>query len=272
MASKPDQATDAMWYLWLELQKLEPQSELGGIYANKSGYHNTRKGNQQNWPNDYSIEDDEDQGGPSNMAAALDWTFPDAQSGRYETIMKYSKRLLASGQDPNDTRLDGWREFYGQTDTDTHVEGWDFRYVVPATSDPSHLWHIHFSEDRDKVESFENKDKLLSVLRGDDVALTDADVKKIWAYVTDSPALGMPLTSMENWIKAGKTAELKLSNIAAPTGIGEGYTVTDMLNTVLVAIADLNAKVDLITQADQDTVNAATATALREGADAIDPE
>jgi hypothetical protein len=163
----PSRQTDAQWYLWEELHRLEPKSQLGGIYAFKSGYHGTRDDNKKNWPGNYSIVDSEDKGGPSDKSGALDWTFPDAQSGRYDTIIKYTKRLLASAQDPKDTRLSGWREFYGQADKDTHVEGWDCRYCLAATSDPSHLWHLHFSEDRDKVESYDNKNALLSVLQGE---------------------------------------------------------------------------------------------------------
>ena len=65
--------------------------------------------------------------------------------------------------------MDGWREFYGNADDDTYVEGWDFRYGHSATSDSSHLWHIHLSENRDQTTSQTNKEALLSVLRGETV-------------------------------------------------------------------------------------------------------
>lgn len=216
----PDFITDEMWYLWEELHKLEPTSQLGGIYANKSGYHNTRNGNASN---NYSVVDNEDKGGPGNKAAALDWTFPNAQSGDYDKIIKYSKRLLKSGQDANDSRLDGWREFYGQADQDTHVEGWDFRYAVPATSDPSHLWHIHFSCDRDKVTSKANMDKLLEVLRGGDDQMTDQDIARgawrtdgqirneYFSWRVDSPAHEPPGT---NEFIMGETAIMEAANQA----------------------------------------------------------
>lgn len=268
--------TPAQQYLKEQLLALEPETEWGGDYANKPGYHSTRKDNQRSWPDNYSIQDAEDLGGPSDKTAAYDWTFPDAQAGRYDLIMKYCKRLLASGQDPNDTRLDGWREFYGQADKDTHVEGWDFRYVVSVTSDSSHLWHIHLSENRDQVESYENKDKLLEVLRGDDVALTPDDIKKIWSYKVASPALGLEPTDAQFLLLSGKTAELKLSNISAPTGILEENTVHYLLGVTLERLSDLadqvqtlSDKIDHITIGD---VNPAVADALRLGADAIDPE
>jgi peptidoglycan hydrolase-like protein with peptidoglycan-binding domain len=166
----PSRVPDNLWWLWRRLRELEPTSQLGGIYADKSGYHNTRDRNRQKWPGNYSIREAEDQGGPSDKAAALDWTFPNAQRGDYSTIAKYTKRLLASGKDRNDPRLDGLREFYGQSDADRAVEGWDCRHLVAVTSDPTHLWHLHFSFDRNKVASVEGRkvmENLLSVLAGE---------------------------------------------------------------------------------------------------------
>jgi hypothetical protein len=186
----PDRITDDSWWLMQQLLALDPGTQNGGIYAPKSGYHNTRAANDAD---DYSVRDAEDQGGPSDKAAAYDWTFPEAQglaltsldadaepdlplppvplaaTSDYSNIARYASRLLASGKDPSDPRLDGWREFYGQTDSDSSVEGWDFRYDEAVTSDSSHLWHIHLSEDRDKVTSRANKEALLSVLRGETV-------------------------------------------------------------------------------------------------------
>jgi peptidoglycan hydrolase-like protein with peptidoglycan-binding domain len=166
----PARIPDPIWWLWLRLHELEPGTQLGGIYADKSGYHNTRDRNRSRWPGNYSIRESEDLGGPADKAAAFDWTFPDAQAGRYATIAKYTQRLLASGRDRNDPRLDGLREFYGQADTDRGVEGWDCRHLYDITSDSSHLWHIHLSFDRDKVLSYALVDAVFSVLRGETVA------------------------------------------------------------------------------------------------------
>lgn len=173
----PSRITDELWYLWEQLHDLEPSSQLGGIYASKPGYHGMRK---ENDPDNYSVVDAEDQGGPSDKAAAIDWTFPEAHGGDYSRISKYSKRLRDSGKDPDDNRLDGWREFYGQADTDSGVEGYDFRYSETVSSDPSHLWHIHLSCDRDKVASKANMDKLLSVLRGEPPVSDESIAKETW--------------------------------------------------------------------------------------------
>lgn len=161
----PHESSASVW-LMQQLLALQPGTEDSGMYVDKPGYHNTRAGNS---PDDPSVVHPEDRGGPDDLAAAYDWTFTDAKNGRYGTIARYSSRLLASGMDPNDQRLDGWREFFGQTDNDSQVEGWDFRHHRAATSDDTHLWHIHLSEDRDKVTSYDNKVALLSVLKGETV-------------------------------------------------------------------------------------------------------
>ncbi len=162
----PARITEAMWWLWLRLQELEPSSRLGGIYAAKPGYHNTRSANAAG---NYSVRESEDQRGPGDKSAALDWTFPDAQRGDYRTIARYCQRLMASGKDADDPRLDGLREWYGQTDSDSHVEGWDCRHLYEITSDDSHLWHVHFSFDRGLVDDYATMRALLSVLRGESV-------------------------------------------------------------------------------------------------------
>ena len=46
----PSRITDASWWLMEQLLALQPGTANGGIYANRSGYHNTRSANQQNWP------------------------------------------------------------------------------------------------------------------------------------------------------------------------------------------------------------------------------
>lgn len=212
-----------MWQFWEELQALEPSSVLGGVYANKPGYHNCRN----NLPgSDYSVCDrPPDDGGPGDKAAALDWTFPEAQSGNYGRISKYMKRLLASGQDPNDHRLDGWRECYGNADTDSYVEGWDFRYACAVTSDSSHLWHIHLSESRDQASSYDNKDRMLSVLRGED----DVSAKDVWSYDID-PSANNYTAGGATWTMFGRTDYL--ANDFAPAVITELDAIKDKVGAV----------------------------------------
>lgn len=152
---------------WPELQRLEPTSQLGGIDADKPGYHNTRRRlRARGWWNDYSIKWPADLLGSSDASAALDWTFPEAHRGNYTRIAKYSRRLLDAGlaKDPRTIYL---REFYGNADHDDYVEGWDFVRKAAGSSDPSHLWHLHFSFRRKYVNDRKAIDAVLSILKGE---------------------------------------------------------------------------------------------------------
>ena len=161
--------SDAMWWFWLRLAELEPTTQLGGIYANKPHFHNTGQANLDNWPDSYSIRDTPNKTGPywKAYAAAIDWTFPEAQSGDYGRISKYSKRLYDSGRDPNDPRLDQvMYQFFGQTDWDSSVEGWNEYKEQNASSDSSHLWHMHIEIFRCMVHDYWAYWALLTVLMG----------------------------------------------------------------------------------------------------------
>lgn len=157
---------DASEYFMSQLLALEPGTANSGIYADKPGYHNTRN---QNDPDDYSVRDAEDQEGSGDLAAAYDWTHWAAQSGDYRSMAKYGDRLEAAFN-ARDPRLAGWREAQGQTDTDKTPESMDFRYWRLGTPSSSHAWHWHFSEDRGYVESYDNKNAMLSILRGESLA------------------------------------------------------------------------------------------------------
>ena len=162
----PSRITAELWWFWEQFQKLEPTARLGGIFATKAGYHNTRAGNRAS---DYSVQSVVDRQGPATRSAGIDITFPDAQRGDYRTIIKYSARLLASGRDPNDERGNYLRSFFGNVDTDREVEGWDFQRVRPSTSDSSHLWHIHLSFSRATVGDMKAMRAVLSILAGEPV-------------------------------------------------------------------------------------------------------
>jgi hypothetical protein len=136
--------------------------------------------------------------------------------------------LLKSAQNSADHRLDGWREFFGNADSDSYVEGWDMRYNCASTSDSSHLWHLHLSESRDQASSQSNKDKVLSVLRGETVEDWEDDVsaKDVWTYDVD-PSSNVYSASGALWTMYGRT----------------DYLANDFAGIVLEQLASINEAV-----------------------------
>lgn len=160
--------TPAQWYHYYRVAWLSSKIRGAGMYAPKSGFHNTRKANIANWPGNYSYRSVQNQRGPDDKTAAYDWSFADAQQSPpdYTTIALYSRRLYDAGK-AHDPRLSGWYEFYGNIDWDSQVEGINFASGNDASSDSTHLWHIHGSELREMVHDWINKDGFWSVLSGE---------------------------------------------------------------------------------------------------------
>ena len=115
--------------------------QLGGIYANKYGYHNCRA---QLPTSDYSVQKSYDKEGDSWAASALDIT-PGSQSWQ----KKMTQRLIDAVQagEGNGGALRGVRSFFGTLDGHT-VTGMDVPGNYWVSSDDSHLWHVHISGKR----------------------------------------------------------------------------------------------------------------------------
>ena len=71
--------SDAIQHLFNRLREGYPAALLGGIYANKPGYHNKRDNLP---PYDESVQRPDDQLGPGNAAAALDITLHNVEDMR----------------------------------------------------------------------------------------------------------------------------------------------------------------------------------------------
>jgi hypothetical protein len=144
MADNPNPVVipEPLWDLWEASLAIIPGVRLGGIYAAKSGYHNTVNANVRNWPGNYSIRLPLDVTNPTDKARAIDLTMDDAQ------MAMRTSYLIRSANDGRDDRLQYLREFYGTLDgrnvygliKDTTGKTWRW-----STSDSSHLWHIHIS-------------------------------------------------------------------------------------------------------------------------------
>lgn len=160
--------TEPVWDLWLGAKAAISGVKLGGVYADKPGYHNTRKANKSKWPSNYSIQLDLDKQGPSDKAAALDLTMSTAN------MKKYTKRLKAAML-AGDSRMRSVKEFYGTLDGDTvYGLGKKSRNGDPykTSADSSHLWHIHLSFFRADVDDHDRIMAVLDVLTGKAAAST----------------------------------------------------------------------------------------------------
>lgn len=169
MTTNPDPAhiPDALWYFWEKIAAIIPGVRLGGIYANKRGYHNTVKANQATWPGDYSIRFAIDRQAPLDKARAIDLTMGDVE-------MKKRTALLVAAVKANDPRMCWLREFIGTVDG-THVTCYihddpDGPWRFDGTRDTSHLWHIHLSWFTPFCDDTEVMDEILSVLSGQTLA------------------------------------------------------------------------------------------------------
>jgi peptidoglycan hydrolase-like protein with peptidoglycan-binding domain len=188
----PARITNAWWKFACQWCALSADIELGGVYAPKPGFHSSRAENQARWPNDYSIRSLRNQRGPSDKAAAGDFTYRSAQSGKYDHIALHSSRLHTAGR-LSDPRVKGWFEFFGNTDSDSQVEGRNFQETRDASSDSSHLWHIHLSELREMVACWLNKEALLSVVTGETLGAYTARHVAVW------PAFGGVTLRTDTW-------------------------------------------------------------------------
>lgn len=106
-------------------------------------------------------------GGDGNEIAAGDLSLPHA---KMKVISQRADAAARSGQH------EGLTEWFGQTDDDQQVEGYDNIANALATSDSSHLWHIHFTFRRDVLHNREFFERLYAALTGqeiDDMELTD---------------------------------------------------------------------------------------------------
>lgn len=152
----------AIRYLWVNVERAIPGVRLGGIYANKPGYHNSRIANR---PSNYSVQLLADKQGPGHLASAIDLTLST------EEMKKRTGYLRRAALDPKDNRTSYIREFIGTLNgSDVYCliasgPGTAFRF--DGSRDDSHLWHIHISFYRLYCNDYEAMDAVLSVLIGE---------------------------------------------------------------------------------------------------------
>lgn len=210
--------TDAFWWFILRLEELSErdnaQMVFAGGYTNKPGFHNTRENLRAmglddgalDLDTDYSMRDPINRLGPEDKAAGIDWTSNRAHSGNYVDMKRYTNRVINSGRDPDDPRVQMILfEILGNTDNDGTAEGWDFLHDHIRHPDSTHAWHMHFSFLRKFVGDFWAYWALLTVLMGwsvqrwrdslevdmDLTAQNLADIAKaVWTHTVVSPSVG----------------------------------------------------------------------------------
>lgn len=199
----PALITDAIWSVWVGFDAHEPTALLGGIYADKPGYHNHRARLRQRWPSDYSIRLAADLRGPDNKAAALDLTMSTA------AMIRTTKRLdvAARAKDPRLYRNEQpvLREIIGTLDG-IRVYCYDLvERRVYWNRGLTHLWHLHGSWIRQFVADMLAAAGILSILVGESLAAWTARTSPT---VTPSPARRPPMIR----IKAKDAPTRYLSN------------------------------------------------------------
>jgi peptidoglycan hydrolase-like protein with peptidoglycan-binding domain/GH25 family lysozyme M1 (1,4-beta-N-acetylmuramidase) len=210
----PSRVTDASWWFVEQFLAMHRDLALSGVYANKKGFHNTYNANVASWPGNYSTQGVRNQRGPRDKARGYDITSRSAQAGNYTVIAQFSGRLHRAGQ-ANDPRVLGWYEYYGQIDNDLTVEGRNFQAGRDASSDPSHLWHIHLSELTEMVADYINKLGLLSVLAGEALASFRDRMMTNW------PGFGGVTLQLDTWGAPVYLAQVRLG-IEADGKFGPG--------------------------------------------------
>lgn len=169
-------------------------TRLNGIYHNKRGYHNK----PVNLPgSDYSLQHSRDKAGARRYptyGSAIDINFENARlRSDFRDIAVVSNRLLVASRNRDPRLVKAIREWFGNADLDRQVEGWTFwRTASPhsagaASSDSTHLFHIHLSFWRDTVNDWNVVKGVLDVMLGrdintpedDDMPIDDADARKI---------------------------------------------------------------------------------------------
>lgn len=163
-----------------------------------SGYHRSRNwilGSKFATRRGYSVTDSplNRRGGNGDWICAIDISVPD------RILLPMCKRLDAAVRAG---KLEKVAEWYGNKDGDKRVDGYDNIDNEVASSDASHLWHLHISLIRSRAN--ENHADLFAVLSG--VGWTPptrptptkppADLEWTEAMIRNLPVLNMGATGM----------------------------------------------------------------------------
>lgn len=183
--------------------------------------------------------------------------------------------------------LEEVREWYGNVDGDQRVDGYNNVADRVASSDSSHLWHLHLSLDRRSLRDMDVMRRILAALLGTAVDTRQEDIvqKDLWDFFTaltvgETPAGYVPTghpgpASHIDQVRRGTPYTLKAIAARLDVLLGRPALVitADLVDDLAEQIgAVLAAKGDNpLGEADKPAIKEAIAELLREGiAPAVD--
>jgi hypothetical protein len=110
---------------------------MKGDPEHRGGYHRSRRfltGSPYSRDRRYSVVEPGNQGGSPDWICAIDITL---SHDKLLTLCQRLDKAVRSG------RFEKVAEWYGNDDGDNKVDGWDNIRNQVASSDSSHLWHVH---------------------------------------------------------------------------------------------------------------------------------
>jgi hypothetical protein len=240
-------STPSLNWLAAEWEKTYKTAVLSGIVGDlahkaRGGYHISREDQPSS---NYSVTraDDKAGNGPNDRASAIDMTMSTADIKTCHIRLRTSWKNRA-----NDSRwkyINAWNGWDGVGDAGRYdvVTG----NISTATAD--HKWHIHLEIRRKYVNDMNAMRAILSLLKGepatagtpapvnsgddDDMALTDADVKKIW----DVDYLASGDEANPTW-QAKTLISYRLNNINTKVD-----NLTASLRALATSVASLEARI-----------------------------
>ena len=211
------------------------------------GYHRSRawilnSGYSAYGTGDYSVQAAADRQGDSDWLCAVD-----INPGSVDKLIAMCQRLDAAVRAGRCPQL---REWYGNVDGDQVVDGWDLLRGRAATSDSSHLWHLHLSFLRGRAG--DDHSTLYAILTGDDVTPDELLNARITGTREDGSTFDFSFRDFVVGTNAAAWAtlnELRAANAAAEASTKAALAKLDEVLAFLQGGVEVNAKVDLTDEA-----------------------
>jgi len=193
---------------------------------------------------DYSIRQALDKAGDPRWLSAIDFQ----TAGGVPELITVCRRLDAAVRAD---RLPQLREWYGNVDGDKVVDGWDNVADRAASSDTSHLWHLHMSFFRGRVN--DDHTTLYEVLIGDDMPTAREVVFELLTTKLGSTGPTVAVAWQETYGRTGAlTAEVAALRAAVESISGGNADVAAILAGVDERLAAYKAEIAAVVDTELD--------------------